>query len=73
MNLFSLLKKEEKEEKPKCAWCGTEKENLPFTKIKGGKEFRFCSDECRRNFRVHYNQRAKTRTCSPCLLKKIRH
>ncbi len=67
--LFSFLNKKEL---PKCAWCEKESDNFPFVKIKDKKEYFFCSEECKRNFRINYNKKAKNRTCSACLLKKIK-
>jgi len=70
VSLFSFFNK--KEEVPKCSWCGKETEELPFVKVKNKIEYNFCSEDCKRNFRILYNKKAKNRTCSVCLLKKIK-
>ncbi len=69
-----LSSAEKEDEEPKCRWCGKEGD-LPFSKkIKSEKEWKevfFCSEECKKQFRIAYNQKQKSRGCSRCLLSKI--
>ncbi len=56
--------------KPKCEWCGKERESMPYSKEFDDKNYEFCSEECKRNFRVEHNKKKKRKGCTTCSLKK---